>query len=359
MWDAAGAVDSVNGGMDRSQWPVNRLVTVRQFAEALAMYQGARRQRRTRAWSIDCEAFYRVVGRQRCELWRNGVWTRDGVQLDERCCFGDASAAVKCARISNFVVAAFRRAFREVDRLYPTRDEAWVEWQSARREAAAAAGEGEDAEAWADLTWIGQYIDDALGGGADDLLYSTTGVPLMREGVHVRRQEECFRAAREVLSQLGWASAASKEQPPCERVDALGVVVDLVSQRLWLGPTKRARYSAQASSVGTARVVQADLLREITHRLQFAAMCYPLGRQRLHTAHRALRATYRLSGGRVRVSRGLARDMEWWAGVLDDEEHEGVPLASVRDAFSDAEVGVMTPQARAASRLGPSSVMRC
>ena len=35
--------------------------------------------------ALDCKAYYRIVGRQRRELWRNAVFLEDGVQLDERC----------------------------------------------------------------------------------------------------------------------------------------------------------------------------------------------------------------------------------------------------------------------------------
>ena len=104
MMEAGGRpVDAVNAAMDRSRWPANRLVRVREVAEAAGIMHGDG-ARRARLWSIDCEAFYRAVGRQRAELWRNGVWCLDGATLDGRCCFGDASAATKCARISNYLV---------------------------------------------------------------------------------------------------------------------------------------------------------------------------------------------------------------------------------------------------------------
>ena len=44
-----------------------------------------------------------------------------GVQLDERCCFGDAAAATKCARVSNLLVAEVRTA---LDRAVAAREEA-------------------------------------------------------------------------------------------------------------------------------------------------------------------------------------------------------------------------------------------
>ena len=101
-------VDAVNQAMDRSAWPANRMMRVTELAEAAAILQslGVREEgirRRVKLMALDCKAYYRIVGRQRAELWRNAVFLEDGVQLDERCCFGDASAATKCARISNLV----------------------------------------------------------------------------------------------------------------------------------------------------------------------------------------------------------------------------------------------------------------
>ena len=43
-------IDSVNGAMDRSRWPANRLVHVTEYGEAMALLQGSLRQRRVRVW---------------------------------------------------------------------------------------------------------------------------------------------------------------------------------------------------------------------------------------------------------------------------------------------------------------------
>ena len=327
MWAGETLVDSVNDGMDRSRWPENRLVQVRQFAEAAAILRGVGGSRRVRTWSLDCEAFYRAVGRQRAEIWRNGVWTSDGVQLDERCCFGDASAATKCARISNFVVHCVRAELRRLDAEFPTCDAGWLEWQAARRSAAVACGG--DPDEWAALHWLGMYIDDAMACGADDVICSPSGVPVVDDdGRPLRRQTMHFRAARAVLERLGWSSAAAKEQPPAERVEVLGVVVDLQAERVWLTDGKRARYSALAEQVAESRVVSQRELQAVVGRLQFAAQFYPLGRQFMHAAQRAMRAVSRMQDGEVRVSRALYGDMRWWVARLRDDEHDGVPLAA-------------------------------
>ena len=335
---AAGAeVDSVNGGMDRSRWPSNRLMRVHEFTEAMGIFQGtASRRRRTRAWSIDCQAFYRAVGRQRRELCRNGICCADGVQLDERCCFGDASAAVKCSLLSNYIVFRARRRFREIDAQYPTRDPVWVEWQRERREAAAAAELHDAAEDWACLSWIGQYIDDAAGGGADDLLYSVCGEPVCdAAGEHVRRQRAHFEAFRELLVELGWLSAPGKEQPPSEFVELLGVEVDLAADRMRLSQAKRDRYAPRARAVAAQRFCSVADFREMLGRLQFAVQCYPRGASHTFAAWRAMRASYRVTG-QVRVGRAVRADLLWWASRLEDSEYEGVPLAGC-EAFPGEE----------------------
>ena len=57
----------------------------------------------------------------------------DGFQVDERCCFGDAAAATKCARISNFLASRIRGALAKFDAAHPTRDAAWLVWRAERR----------------------------------------------------------------------------------------------------------------------------------------------------------------------------------------------------------------------------------
>ena len=93
---------SVNDSMQRSRWPTTRLVRVAEYAESLGVLHASGAQ--VAAWSIDCEAFYRVQGRRRTEIWRNCMACEEGFQLDERCCFGSAVDAVKCIRVSNFLL---------------------------------------------------------------------------------------------------------------------------------------------------------------------------------------------------------------------------------------------------------------
>ena len=288
---------------------------------------------RASAWGLDCEAFYRVVGRQRRELWRNGIYLPDGVQLDERCCFGDASAATKCARISNFLVYQVRRRLRDFDAAHPCVDEEWAQWMRERAEhAAEAAGQrGVDvsniAGDFVSLFTFSMYIDDGMGGSADDLLYGLDGEPLVHDGVHVRRAQRHFEIACECMAEYGWRSKASKEQPPSMVVEALGVQLSLVDGRLRLSAAKRARYAAQARLIAHGRTCARDDYEQMLGRLQFAAQCYPLGRQYTHAAWRVARAAFRLEGGRVSVTRAVHAELIWWAAEMEREGHEGVPMA--------------------------------
>ena len=319
MWAAGAAVDAVNSSMDRSQWPPNPLLRVRQYAAAAAVLAGGPARRRVKLWSLDCEAFYRLVGRRRSEMWRNAVFTLEGgVQVDRRCCFGDAAAATKCARISNYLVAQISRELARFDAAHPTQDVGWQHWQEQR---AASGLQG-------DLHWVAMYIDDNEGVSADDLLFDTCGNPVMRDGVHQRRAAAHFELARAVIERYGWRSAPSKEHPPCDALEALGVEVDLANWRMRLGSGKADRYRQRVRSLLDThhRSCHARDFLQLLGRLQFAAACFPAGRQRLHACWRALRRC----SGTVVLSSAVRTELEWWASTLGEPEavRVGVPLAS-------------------------------
>ena len=328
MRSGDGWVDSVNGAMDRNAWPENKLVRVSQFAEALGLLRGPpEAQRAVRTWGFDCSAYYRAVGRQRAELWRNGVFLPSGVRLDERCCFGDASAATKCARVSNFLAHRVRQKLREFDAAHPTRDASWLAWQAARRAAAAAAGAQDD---WAELFWFALYIDDGFAGSASDLVFDGSGQPVCgADGRQVRRDTVHFDLARGVLAEFGWESAPSKEQPPGEELETLGVLVSLTGGgRVRLSAAKRSRYSARAEKALLAGELSHADAQALVGRLQFAAQVYPVGRQRLHAAWRLVNATSRRRDGVVPLGEAVRAELEWWVAELRRPEHDGVPLVA-------------------------------
>lgn len=312
-------VDSVNAAGDRSAWPLNPLVRVSEFAEAVAILAGPPSARRgTSMWSLDCEAFYRLVGRRQHEIWRNAAFAPDGsVVLDQRCCFGDAAAATKCARISNVLACHVRAALAEVDRDYPTVDAEWVAWQQQRRACGVSA----------ELFWFGIYVDDGMCGSADDLVCDAEGRPVCCDGAQVRRSQLHFEAARETVRRFGWQSAPSKETLPTDVVEVLGMCVNLREWRMYLGAAKAPRYAAAARTVAAMAWCPAKVFAELLGRLQFAAQCWPDGCEVLRPCWRAARVVTRTAVQAVPVTVAVARALAAFAEHLDQDEDYGVPLA--------------------------------
>ena len=120
----------------------------------------------------------------------------------------------------------------------------------------------------------------------------------------------------------------SKEVGPRDRLDALGVDVDLQGERLRLTAAKRERYAAHAEEAAKGKVCDMVSFRRLLGRLTSAVQCYPVGRQLLHAAWRASWVCYRLRGGAIAVSKAVQQDLHWWAAELRRPGHRGVPLAS-------------------------------
>ena len=340
-------VCSHNDAMERSWWPRNRMLHVKDVAESAAIMQTAGAP--VKLFSVDCEAFYRKMGRQTSQWWRNAMAVPGGFQIDKRACFGSAADAAKCARISNFLAAETRKAFREIDQQYPTRDSRIREWQEARRSARA---DSSDAATSDDLAVVGFYIDDAPACSFDDPLFDREGVALWRGDKHVTRAELKFEAMRLVLRKFGHMSKPSKEQSPRDRLEVLGVVIDLASSRMWLSPGKARAYAKRIDeAIDTRSMDRIEYLR-LMGRLQFAAALYPLGRQWLHAAWRVSRVRFRLSGDRVQLTPRVRADLRKWERELRNEQHEGVPLACRMEAAAMGQPGAGAMYADASGEWG-------
>ena len=154
------------------------------------------------------------------------------------------------------------------------------------------------------------FVDDGMGVSADDLLFTRDGQPVMGgDGSQQRRAQLHFEAARAVLVRFGWGSEESKEQPPCESLVALGVEISLITGRMRISDDKRRRYGDAAAAAADQRDIPQAQLQRLLGRLQFAAQCYPRGRQQLHATWRLFRAGTRRrdAGGRACVAGGSAR----------------------------------------------------
>ena len=250
---------------------------------------------------------------------------------DFRACFGSAADATKCCRFSNFLVFKVRQALEDADCRHPTRSETVRAWQRSRVEAAAAAGASPaEAELEACLHAFSMYVDDGISGSIDDDLFDAEGRPVLdSSGHHRTRAQMHFEVLIATWARYGFASAPAKEQRPCLTLVALGVELDLELRRMRLSADKRARYAAQIVQLLAARVARRDEYRTLMGRLTFAAQCYLMGRQWLHVPWRAARAAFRITGGAVVIGRGVQDGLRLWLAALSDDEHEGVPLASI------------------------------
>jgi hypothetical protein len=324
---------SHNAAMDRGEWPAARMVSARDLSSSAAIMQSSGAP--VELWSVDCDSFYRIMGRQRADIWRNVMALAGRFQVDERCCFGSAADAAKCVRVSNFLVHHARLAIDEVDARYPTRDPRILEWARRRR---SEVGEGEDS-----LYRLGMYVDDAAAASFADAVYDTHGEPLLRGEHHVRRSELHFEAMRATLDHFGHSSNSGKEQRPCSRLEFLGVEIDLVKGEVMLLEKTRKRYARRLGAVLDHKSLERREYLRLMGRLTTAAFCYPMGRQHLHASWRVGRARFRLSGDRVPITAHVRREFRWWVAELEREEPRGVPLASpsaIRP-FSEPHVGAI------------------
>ena len=343
-----GYVSSLNDSMERHRWPQCRLMRVAQFAESAAVMRASGAP--VALWGLDCEAFYRTMGRQRSQLWHNAMAVEGGFQIDERCCFGSAADAVKCVRVSNFIAHHVRLELDAVDRRYPSRDPLIQSWLERRAEVAAEA-EVEAGE-FARCSATGIYIDDLTAVSFADEVSDAAGVPLLRNGGPVTRAQLHFEAAKRVLARFGFTSAPIKEQPPSHRLVALGVELDVDEGWMRLDGAKRKRYlkrvreALEKKSMGRAEYLQ------LLGRLQFAATCYPKARQWMHAAWRVARARFRLSDGKVPITLKVKEDLKRWEEALDAVVVPNVPLATVRSVKPADEPGAGAIYADASGSIG-------
>ena len=330
---------SLNAAMERDEWPAARMLRVKEVTESIGILSASACP--VQVGAVDIIAFYKNFGRQIAEHHRNGSMTADGVIIDGRCCFGSAADATKCCRISDYIVWRARKALREVDEKYPTRDPRVLAWLSQRRQAGMEAGASaaELSDQWTALFALGMYVDDAAHASINDLLFDANGVPLMRGGQQVGRAAAHYEALVASIRELGLVP--TKEQSPSDSVELLGVVMCVSEGRMRLAPRKRTKYAALATEVAAMRFCDRERYTSLLGKLTFASICYPRGRQWLHAAWRAARAGYRLRGDRVVVTKAVRADMQRWAAELTSAAHPGVPMATACSfPASDSEEAV-------------------
>ena len=344
-----GFVQSLNGSMDRSEWPENSLPRVAAIAEAAAIFRTAGAP--VKLWGFDCEAFYKRVGRQLAQLWKVGMMRADGrFQIDTRCCFGSAADAAKCSRLSNFLAHEMRQAIERVDARYPTRDARILAWEA--RRTAEARSAGLPVRSYRSLSSSAVYIDDAMGVSFDDQLFERDGTPVLRDGVPLTRATAHFEAALAAVERFGFTSAKDKEQWPRVRAVMLGIELDVLEGWLRLEDNKRKIYLKRVQTALQSRAMRRPDYLRLIGRLQFASMCLPRGRQWLHAAWRASRTRFRTTSGKVMLTKSVIRDLRLWEEALMHNEAELTPLAHAESVGAVGLDGVGAMYADASGKWG-------
>ena len=352
-------VDSYNSRIDLESQPAIDMVSVSMLARAAAILMTAGIS--VRIWGFDLEAYFRKTGKQRSHIWMSGFVHADGYGADERVQFGQREAPVLCGRQSCFLIWAVRRELSRIDREYPSRVGAVLDWIQYR---AAFARDDDPEWLWSSLSFVLMYVDDVGGVTIDDELFDSSGreVWVLRESRSVRQTRASlhFEAAIGVMSHFGHKDSIDKRDYPGLDSVFLGVTIDLALRTLSLSADKAKEYRYIVLAIlesiplpnGTI-AVQPSELSSLTHKLLHAASVAPLGRQHLFHVMRSARGEGALPGGARVVSRAALRELHWWEQVLSLEAiRAGVPLASRTVFPMPSDTGVLVAYSDASREIG-------
>ena len=352
-------VDSYNSRVDLESQPAIDYVSVSMLGRAAAILRTAGVS--VSIWGFDLEAYFRKTGKQRAHAWMSGFVHGDGYGVDERVQFGQREAPVLCGRQSCFLIWAVRRELARLDRSYPSRVAAILDWLRHRL------GRSRDDDPgwlWASLSFVLMYVDDVGGVSIDDELFDSSGreIWVLRDGRSVRQTRSFlhFEAAIGVILHFGHSDSIDKRDYPGLDSVFLGVTIDLELLTLSLSAAKALDYRLIVLSIlesiplpnGTVSV-QPSVLSSLTHKLLHAASVAPLGRQHLFHVMRSARGEGALPGGVRVLSHAALRELRWWEQVLSREAvRAGVPLASRTIFPMPSDPGVLVSYSDASREIG-------
>jgi hypothetical protein len=211
---------------------------------------------------FDLLSAYRVIGRQRRDVWKQGVIWFDMASLDSRLQFGDSSACNTFNRSSNYGVYKARQRIEYVTREYPTRHPLLIQWQQERSSAGLEAL----------LAQVMAYFDDIPVCGFDDLLYDRAGRPVIVDGQHKRRIHVVFTECQQAFIELGHQPEPSKNQLPSLQLTCQGALIDIETETLCIHPDKRIAYSADIDAIiEDGPRCPRHALNSIAHKLMYCA----------------------------------------------------------------------------------------
>ena len=259
-------------------------------------------------WKIDLQSAYRFWHNHPHELWMYGKqWDGRGY-LDCRTQFGDASMVQDFSRFTDYFLWLLRRLrdgderlrsecssfgaplWRAIDSV--PKSKAYSKWKEDRT---AAGLSGADLA----LTFEAGYIDDIFGCA-----------------LGANRAEAMRDLAVGLARFLGFEVAPKKIAGPDVCMTVLGASLDLATKLLTLDPDKAASYREQVTAARGRKSMRLTDFLSITCKLVHAAQYRPAGRPYLTCMFTAMRQCAKRNATRVRIGRGVQRDLGWWQRAL-------------------------------------------
>ena len=256
-------------------------------------------------WKIDLQSAYRSWHNHPSELWMFGKQWGGKSYLDCRTQFGDASMVQDFSRFTDFFLWLLRRLSDGDERLRRECDSfgapLWAaldaepttkEYSNWLLERTAAGLDGDHLR----LSVEAGYIDDIFGAA---LGYDRAAA--MRD------------LSVGLAKFLGFDVAPKKIAGPTSQMTVLGASLTLQTRILALDPDKAISYEAQVSEAlkRKSSMRMTDFL-SLTCKLVHAAQYRPAGRPYLTCMFTAMRQATRSGAKRVRLGRGVMRDLRWW-----------------------------------------------
>ena len=306
---------------------------------------------------FDKQHYFRKFGKDGRYVHQSQRLTRGGFSADFCVNFGEGDAMDHTCRGSDQYAYWVRRELRRLDWEYPPKVPELLAWLAHRSGLAQSSGQDSDELfQWALLFYYIIFVDDSGLAVIDDGgLHDRNGQPLIRlitdsQGVqtkvHVTRPELYFEAAMGIVNSCGHPTPCDKRfntshlrTVDCNRVqrlELLGIDIDLAMQRLLLTRSKRDDYLELVSWARRGdrllpnhlACVQHDPFDSLVHKLTHASCVIAMGRFHLYYCRKACRAPNRLRSNEVIIDHRADRELEWWELQLPRSDSHGLPLAS-------------------------------
>ena len=322
-WDKSGPrmplFQPFNASLDLDALPLIAYVSISCLARDAAILASSKHE--VVVWGGDLEKFYRKSGRQRSDVWKQGVVSPQGSSVDWRCQFGDAAQCNEQNRHAFHGIWILRRVIRCLDDLFPSRSPIVIQFIMMRR------ANGCDAC----LGVVFSFFDDVHGASINDQLFSSDGTPLKdSNGKLVFRGDLHFGAMQSVFIAMGHSFGEDKLQPPGFVLTLLGALLRMRERHVVVHPDKRPLYVEELTRAETAESMSRDELNSLAHKLIYCSSIIVRMRPWLFPIFRCLYAPTRTS--RALLSDEARKALRRCRLALASADEHPLPFAAI-EAF--------------------------